>query len=47
MAIREMFGQQFNWGHYLLALGINTILAAVLTAMAAKTLNREDVLFKS
>ncbi len=47
VAIREMFGQQFNLTHYLLALGINTILAAVLTSLAAKTLEREDVLFKS
>lgn len=47
MAIREMFGQQLNTAHYLLALGINTALALVLTSMAAKTLNREDVLFKS
>lgn len=47
VAIREMFGQQFNLVHYLLALGINTVLAAALTAMAAKTLEREDVLFKS
>lgn len=47
VAIREMFGQQFNLAHYLLALGINTVLAAILTSMATKTLNREDVLFKS
>jgi sodium transport system permease protein len=47
VAIREMFGQQFNLTHYLLALGINAALALVLTSMAAKTLNREDVLFKS
>ena len=47
MSIREMFSQQFNWGHYLLALGINTALAAGFTAIAAKTLDREDVLFKS
>lgn len=47
VAIREMFGQQLNTTHYLLALGINTVFAAALTAIAAKTLNREDVLFKS
>jgi sodium transport system permease protein len=47
VAIREMFGQQFNLTHYLLALGINTLLALALTALAAKTLDREDVLFKS
>ncbi len=47
VAIREMFGQQFNATHYALAFGINTILAVALTALAAKTLNREDVLFKS
>ena len=47
IAIREMFGQQFNAAHYLLAMGINTALALGLTAIAAKTLNREDVLFKS
>ena len=47
VAIREMFGQQFNLAHYLLALGINTALALALTALAARTLDREDVLFKS
>ncbi|HET6330246.1 MAG TPA: ABC transporter permease [Holophagaceae bacterium] len=47
VAIREMFGQQFNWVHYLLALGINTTAAIAFTALATKTLNREDVLFKS
>ncbi|HTL98918.1 MAG TPA: ABC transporter permease [Holophagaceae bacterium] len=47
MSIREMFGQQFNWGHYLLAIGINSALAAIFTYVAAKTLDREDVLFKS
>ena len=47
MSIREMFTQQFSYAHYLLALGINAALALVLTSMAAKTLNREDVLFKS
>lgn len=47
MSIREMLGQQFSYAHYFLALGINTALALVLTTMAAKTLDREDVLFKS
>ena len=47
MSIREMFGQQFSYAHYFLALGINTVLALVLTSLAAKTLDREDVLFKS
>lgn len=47
MSIREMFGQQFSYAHYFLALGINTALALILTSMAAKTLDREDVLFKS
>lgn len=47
MSIREMFNQQFSWIHYILALGINAALAAVFTVMAAKTLNREEVLFKS
>lgn len=47
MSIREMFGQQFSFAHYALALGINSVLATVLTLMAARTLNREDVLFKS
>ena len=47
MSIREMFTQQFSYGHYFLALAINAALAMVLTTMAAKTLNREDVLFKS
>ena len=47
MSIREMFTQQFSYAHYFLALAINTALALVLTSMAAKTLNREDVLFKS
>lgn len=47
MSIREMFGQHFSYAHYALAFGINSILAIALTALAAKTLNREDVLFKS
>lgn len=47
VSIREMFGQQFNLTHFLLAFAINTVLALILTSMAAKTLNREDVLFKS
>ena len=47
MSIREMFSQQFSYAHYFLALGINSVLALILTAMAAKTLDREDVLFKS
>jgi len=47
IAIREMFGQQLNPLHYALALGINTIVALAFTTLAAKTLNREDVLFKS
>ena len=47
VAIREMFGQQFNATHYMLALGINAAFALILTSIAAKTLDREDVLFKS
>lgn len=47
MSIREMFSQQFSWTHYCLALGINLALAAAFTFVAAKTLDREDVLFKS
>jgi sodium transport system permease protein len=47
MSIREMFSQHFSWAHYLLALGINLALAAAFTYIAAKTLDREDVLFKS
>ena len=47
MSIREMFSQQFSYAHYFLALVINSALAVALTSMAAKTLNREDVLFKS
>lgn len=47
LSIREMFGQQFVLSHFLIALALNTVLAAVLTLFAARTLNREDVLFKS
>lgn len=47
MSIREMFNQQFSWAHYALALVINVVMAAIFTALAAKTLDREDVLFKS
>ncbi|HEU4951303.1 MAG TPA: ABC transporter permease [Holophagaceae bacterium] len=47
LSIREMFGQHFVLSHFLIALALNTVLAAALTLMAARTLNREDVLFKS
>ena len=47
MSIREMFSQQFSYAHYFLALAINSVLALILTSLAAKTLDREDVLFKS
>lgn len=47
VAIRKLFAQQMVTWEYLVAFGMTVALAAGLTALATKILNRESALFKA
>ena len=46
LAIRKLFSQQGNPGEYLVALGMTLALAALMTWISTRTLNRESALFR-
>jgi sodium transport system permease protein len=45
--IRKLFSGQYLISHYLVALGMTVLLAAMITSLASKVLNRESALFKA
>lgn len=47
VAIRKLFAQQLPAMEYMVALGMTVLLAAAMTALATRILNRESVLFKA
>lgn len=47
MALRKMFSQQFVWLEYAVAFAMTVGLAAVMTAVSTRVLNREKALFKA
>ncbi len=47
VVIRKLFSGQYLMSHYLVALGMTVVLAAMITSLASKVLNRESALFKA
>ncbi|WP_306591791.1 ABC transporter permease [Geothrix sp. 21YS21S-4] len=47
LALRKLFSQQFSWGEYLVAFAMTVGLAAVMTLVSTRVLNREKALFKA
>jgi len=46
LALRKLFSQQFSWMEYLVAFTMTVGLAAVMTLISTRLLNREKALFK-
>jgi len=46
IAIRKLFAQQGNTFEYLVALGMTIGLAALMTWLSTRLLNRESAIFK-
>jgi hypothetical protein len=46
LAIRKLFSQQANTWEYLLALAMTLGLAAMMTWLSTRTLNRDSALFR-
>ena len=47
LAIRKLFSQQGTAGEYLVALAMTAGLAALMTWVSTRTLNRESALFRT
>lgn len=47
LALRKLFSQQGSWSEYLIAFTMTVALAAVMTALSTRLLNREKALFKA
>ncbi|NTW86630.1 MAG: ABC transporter permease [Holophagaceae bacterium] len=47
LALRKLFSQQFSWVEYLVAFTMTVGLAAIMTLVSTRLLNREKALFKA
>ena len=47
LALRKLFSQQFSWAEYLVAFTMTVGLAAVMTLVSTRLLNREKALFNA
>ena len=47
LALRKLFSQQFSWMEYLVAFTMTVGLAAIMTLVSTRLLNREKALFKA
>jgi len=47
LALRKLFSQQFNWMEYLVAFAMTVGLAAIMTLVSTRLLNREKALFNA
>ena len=47
LALRKLFSQQFSWMEYLVAFAMTVGLAAIMTMVSTRMLNREKALFKA
>jgi len=47
LALRKLFSQQPNWGEYAIAFTMTVGLAALMTWLSTRILNREKALFKA
>ena len=47
LALRKLFSQQFSWLEYLVAFTMTVGLAAIMTLVSTRLLNREKALFKA
>jgi ABC-type multidrug transport system permease subunit len=47
LALRKLFSQQGTWSEYVIAFTMTVALAAAMTALSTRLLNREKALFKA